>query len=51
MPQRKWASLSLNQDIAVKPYYFDPKSDSELLSNVVLEADFLQKKRHQHFNI
>ncbi|KAK6634783.1 hypothetical protein RUM44_000030 [Polyplax serrata] len=44
MPQRKWACLSLNQDINVRPYYFDPKSDSELLSNIVLEADFLQKK-------
>ncbi|XP_032455485.1 vesicle-fusing ATPase isoform X1 [Nasonia vitripennis] len=44
LPQRKWATLSLNQEIEVKPYYFDPTSTSEFLSNITLEADFLQKK-------
>lgn len=45
LPQRKWATLSLNQDLEVRPFYFDPKSTSEFLSNAVLEADFLQKKQ------
>lgn len=44
LPQRKWATLSINQDIEVKPYHFDPTSNSECLSNIILEADFLQKK-------
>ncbi|KAL7307115.1 hypothetical protein TKK_0000845 [Trichogramma kaykai] len=44
LPQRKWAALSLNQEIEVKPYYFDPSSASEFLSSITLEADFLQKK-------
>ncbi|XP_058800718.1 vesicle-fusing ATPase 1-like [Phymastichus coffea] len=44
LPQRKWATLSLNQEIEVKPYYFDPSSTSEFLSGITLEADFLQKK-------
>jgi vesicle-fusing ATPase len=45
LPQRKWATVSLNQDIEVKPYHFDPSSSSECLCTIVLEADFLQKKR------
>lgn len=44
LPQRKWAVLSLNQDIEVKPYHFNPTSSSECLCTMVLEADFLQKK-------
>uniref|UniRef100_A0A1B6C6V7 Vesicle-fusing ATPase n=1 Tax=Clastoptera arizonana TaxID=38151 RepID=A0A1B6C6V7_9HEMI len=44
LPQRKWATLSLNQDIEVKPYHFNPTSSSECLCTIVLEADFLQKK-------
>ncbi|KAL1498237.1 hypothetical protein ABEB36_009069 [Hypothenemus hampei] len=39
LPQRKWAVLSLHQDIFVEPYTPD-----DYLSSVVLEADFLQKK-------
>lgn len=42
--QRKWATLSINQDIDVKVFRFDPSSGSECLCNVVLEVDFLQKK-------
>jgi vesicle-fusing ATPase len=45
LPQRKWATISLNQDLEVRPYYFDPKSTTEFLSTIVLEADFLQKKQ------
>ncbi|XP_043463400.1 vesicle-fusing ATPase 1-like [Leptopilina heterotoma] len=44
LPQRKWATLSLNQEIEVRPHYFDPTSSSECLCTIVLEADFLQKK-------
>ncbi|XP_034241733.1 vesicle-fusing ATPase 1 [Thrips palmi] len=44
LPQRKWACLSLNQEINVRPYYFNATSSLECLSNVTLEADFLQKK-------
>ncbi|XP_025987829.1 vesicle-fusing ATPase 1 [Solenopsis invicta] len=44
LPQRKWATLSLNQEIDVRPYHFDPTSNTECLCNIVLEADFLQKK-------
>ncbi|XP_015609020.1 vesicle-fusing ATPase 1 [Cephus cinctus] len=44
LPQRKWATLSLNQDIEVRPYHFDPTSGSEFLCTIVLEADFLQKR-------
>ncbi|KAL0134352.1 hypothetical protein PUN28_001265 [Cardiocondyla obscurior] len=44
LPQRKWATLSLNQEIEVQPYHFDPTSNTECLCNIVLEADFLQKK-------
>lgn len=41
LPQRKWAVLSLNQEIDVRPYHFGP---TECLSAIVLEADFMQKK-------
>lgn len=46
LPQRKWATLSLNQEIEVRPYYFNPTSSTECLCNIVLEADFLQKKSY-----
>ncbi|XP_006818011.1 vesicle-fusing ATPase-like, partial [Saccoglossus kowalevskii] len=42
LPQRKWAVLSLNQDIEVTPYRFDP--NTQYLECITLEADFLQKK-------
>jgi vesicle-fusing ATPase len=44
LSQKIWVTLSLNQDIEVKPYHFDPTSSSEYLCTIVLEADFLQKK-------
>lgn len=46
LPQRKWATLSLNQEIEVRPYHFDPTCNTECLCNIVLEADFLQKKTY-----
>lgn len=46
LPQRKWATLSLNQEIEVRPYHFDPTSNMEYLGTIVLEADFLQKKTY-----
>lgn len=42
--QRKWANLSVNQDIEVKPYRFNPSSTTECLCNVTLEVDFMTKK-------
>ncbi|KOC60817.1 Vesicle-fusing ATPase 1 [Habropoda laboriosa] len=44
LPQRKWATLSLNQEIEVQAYHFNPTSSTECLCTIVLEADFLQKK-------
>ena len=41
--QRKWAMLSLNQDLQVQPYSFNPSRDT--IASIVLEADFLQKKK------
>lgn len=43
MPQRKWASLSINQEIDIKPYRFNPSSPSECLCSVTLEVDFVKK--------
>nr|CAH0108085.1 unnamed protein product [Daphnia galeata] len=40
--QRKWATLSLGQDIEVRPFQFD--TNQHTLANIVLEVDFLQKK-------
>ncbi|KAI5750413.1 hypothetical protein M8J76_015458 [Diaphorina citri] len=42
--QRKWAELSLHQDIDVKPFFFNPKNTSEFLCTIILEVDFLSKK-------
>ncbi|XP_064550022.1 vesicle-fusing ATPase 2 [Drosophila montana] len=39
---RKWASLSINQEIDVRPYRFDASSD--IVTSVSFETDFLQKK-------
>lgn len=40
--QRKWAKLSLDQEITVRPYQFDRKSD--VVVSVTFETDFLLKK-------
>ena len=42
MPQRKWATLSLNQEIDVAPYRFTPEKN--YLTRLVLEVDFYNKK-------
>jgi len=42
LPQRKWATLSLNQDIDVSPYQFSP--EKHYMSSIVLEVDFFNKK-------
>lgn len=42
--QRKWATLSLNQELIVKPFSFEARKTVECLTNVTLEVDFLQKK-------
>ncbi|XP_055389616.1 vesicle-fusing ATPase 1 [Condylostylus longicornis] len=40
--QRKWATLSINQEIEVRAFAFDGSSD--VICSVTLETDFLQKK-------
>ncbi|XP_033628935.1 vesicle-fusing ATPase-like [Asterias rubens] len=42
LPQRKWAVLSINQDIEVSPYAFD--RNTQLIGSIKFEVDFLQKK-------
>ena len=42
LPQRKWATLSLNQEIDVTPYQFNP--EKHYLSSIALEVDFFNKK-------
>jgi len=42
LPQRKWATLSLNQEMDVSPYQFNP--DKHYLSSIILEVDFFNKK-------
>lgn len=42
--QRKWAAISVNQDIDVKVYQFVTTNNSEFLDTVTLEVDFLAKK-------
>ncbi|KAG1931763.1 N-ethylmaleimide-sensitive factor b [Pimephales promelas] len=42
LPQRKWAGLSLNQDVEASIYNFDPSR--QYVGTMTLEIDFLQKK-------
>lgn len=42
LPQRKWAVLSLNQDIEVAVHRFN--AQQQYLSSITIETDFLQKK-------
>jgi len=42
LPQRKWATLSLNQDLEVFVFDFDQKSES--INLITFEVDFVQKK-------
>lgn len=42
--QRKWAAISVNQDIDVKAFRFNTSSSTEFLDTVTLEVDFLAKK-------
>lgn len=42
--QRKWAAISVNQDIDVKVHRFATNSSTEFLDTVTLEVDFLAKK-------
>lgn len=49
MLQHKWAVLSLNQDVEVRPHQFDPVKDT--LVTIVLEADFLMKKKYAFYNL
>ncbi|KAL6475575.1 hypothetical protein MHYP_G00166150 [Metynnis hypsauchen] len=42
LPQRKWAGLSLNQEVEVSIYNFD--TSKQYVGTMTLEIDFLQKK-------
>lgn len=42
--QRKWATLSINQDIDVRPFRFEGSGAEHVVCNVTLDVDFLQKK-------
>ncbi|CDW51902.1 CDC48 N and AAA and CDC48 2 domain containing pro tein [Trichuris trichiura] len=42
MPQRRWAQLSLDQEIEVQPYAMDSKN--QFIAGMTLETDFYQKK-------
>uniref|UniRef100_UPI0037E825A5 vesicle-fusing ATPase-like n=1 Tax=Semicossyphus pulcher TaxID=241346 RepID=UPI0037E825A5 len=42
LPQRKWAGLSIGQDVEVTNYKFD--KSKQCISSMTVEIDFLQKK-------
>ncbi|KAF8773663.1 vesicle-fusing ATPase 1-like [Argiope bruennichi] len=42
LPMRKWAELSLNQSLEVRPYTFNP--NIQYIAKIVLDVDFLDKK-------
>lgn len=42
LPMRKWAELSLNQTLEVRPYTFNP--NIQYVAKITLEVDFLEKK-------
>uniref|UniRef100_A0A3Q3F8T5 Vesicle-fusing ATPase n=1 Tax=Labrus bergylta TaxID=56723 RepID=A0A3Q3F8T5_9LABR len=42
LPQRKWAGLSIGQDVEVTNYKFD--KSKQLIGSMTVEIDFLQKK-------
>ncbi|KAG8197118.1 hypothetical protein JTE90_004376 [Oedothorax gibbosus] len=42
LPMRKWAELSLNQTLEVRPYVFNP--NIQYIARITLEVDFLDKK-------
>uniref|UniRef100_A0A0N5ABZ7 Vesicle-fusing ATPase n=1 Tax=Syphacia muris TaxID=451379 RepID=A0A0N5ABZ7_9BILA len=43
IPQRKWATLSLDQEVEVQPYNFDKATSC--ISTMVLTIDFNSKKK------
>ncbi|KAG7492408.1 hypothetical protein MATL_G00013900 [Megalops atlanticus] len=42
LPQRKWAGLSIGQEVEVSPYNFD--KSKQCVGTMTIEIDFLQKK-------
>nr|XP_061807558.1 vesicle-fusing ATPase-like [Nerophis lumbriciformis] len=42
LPQRKWAGLSIGQEVEVSTYTFD--KSKQCISSITVEIDFLQKK-------
>lgn len=47
VPHRKWAVLSLDQEVRVTPFTFER---SDYVGNIVLSADFNGKKKWDKFN-
>ncbi|RZC38213.1 vesicle-fusing ATPase 1-like, partial [Asbolus verrucosus] len=43
VPQRKWAILSIKQEIEVNPY-----KEEDYITSIILEADYMQKKTSSH---
>uniref|UniRef100_A0A146LHD2 Vesicle-fusing ATPase n=1 Tax=Lygus hesperus TaxID=30085 RepID=A0A146LHD2_LYGHE len=41
---RKWAEVSVNQNLEVKPFHFSPTATAQCLSSMTLEADYFLKK-------
>lgn len=50
LPQRKWASLSVNQDVEVSPYAMDP--NTQYISSMIVKTDFynVKKKTQEPYN-
>jgi len=47
LPQRKWAELSVNQEVTVLPFKFDAKStksNHHIIAEMTLEMDYFMKK-------
>lgn len=44
MPQRKWAQLSVNQEISVSPYRFNP--ERSFIATLLVEIDYFTKKNN-----
>lgn len=42
MPQRKWATLSLDQEVDVQPYTFE---NNQYIGSLTLSADFQSKRK------
>ncbi len=46
-PQRKWAMISIDLPITIRPFQYDLKSQS--ISVIVVELDFVTKKKYYSY--